>query len=61
MIAGAITAVLLCLFIVITGWAWSRRNHARFEEASRLPLEDDFNLHVRASRNGECCCKERTP
>lgn len=62
MIAGFITAVLLVLFIGITAWAWSKRNQTRFEEASRLPLEDDFNLRVNASRKkSDCCGKDRAP
>ena len=34
---------LLCfvLFLGIVAWAWSSRSRARFEEAARLPLEDD--------------------
>ncbi len=60
MIAGVITAALLCLFIGITVWAWSKKNRARFEEASRLPLDDDFVLKVKANPRKEgCCCKER--
>ena len=38
---GAFTAVMLLLFVGICLWAWSRRRKADFEEASRLPLEDD--------------------
>ena len=38
---GLVTGVLLVLFISLIAWAWSRRRHADFEAASRLPLEDD--------------------
>ncbi|MDH6594384.1 cytochrome c oxidase cbb3-type subunit 4 [Variovorax sp. TBS-050B] len=38
-----IAATLACfaLFLGIVGWACARRNAARFEEAARLPLEQD--------------------
>ncbi|HET8693870.1 MAG: cbb3-type cytochrome c oxidase subunit 3 [Burkholderiales bacterium] len=35
------TVVCLCVFVGVTAWAYSRRNKARFEEAARLPLQDD--------------------
>lgn len=38
---GVITAVLLLLFIALIVWAWSRKRKDRFEEAARMPLEDD--------------------
>jgi cytochrome c oxidase cbb3-type subunit 4 len=38
---GLFTALMLLLFVGIAVWAWSRRRHRDFEEASRLPLEDD--------------------
>ncbi|MBX3653957.1 MAG: cbb3-type cytochrome c oxidase subunit 3 [Ramlibacter sp.] len=38
-----IAATLACFatFIGIVIWAWSRRNVSRFEEAARLPFEQD--------------------
>ncbi|MBX3587909.1 MAG: cbb3-type cytochrome oxidase subunit 3 [Ramlibacter sp.] len=38
-----IAATLACFvtFIGIVVWAWSRSNAARFEEAARLPFEQD--------------------
>jgi cytochrome c oxidase cbb3-type subunit 4 len=39
---GVITVVLLALFLYGCFWAWSSRRKADFEEAARLPLEDEF-------------------
>lgn len=38
-----IAATLACfiLFIGILGWTFARRNARRFEEAARLPFEQD--------------------
>ena len=38
------TVVSLITFIGIVVWAWSRRNAADFEEAARLPFEQDEPL-----------------
>lgn len=35
------TALLLILFVGIVVWAWSGRRRERFEQAARMPLEDD--------------------
>ena len=38
------TALLIFLFIAFIGvwiWAWSKKRKTAFDEASRLPLEDD--------------------
>ncbi len=40
---GLYTALVLALFIGIWIWAWSRKRRKDFDEASRLPLEDDFD------------------
>ena len=42
---GVITAVLMVLFVALVFWAYSRRRHADFEAAARLPLGDDQNPH----------------
>jgi len=34
-----VTVLALVLFIGIVIWAWSARNRARFDEAARLPFE----------------------
>ncbi|WP_281081807.1 cbb3-type cytochrome oxidase subunit 3 [Variovorax paradoxus] len=38
-----ITATVVCfaLFVGIVIWAYSRRNASRFQEAARLPFEQD--------------------
>jgi cytochrome c oxidase cbb3-type subunit IV len=35
------TVVSFATFIGIIGWTWSRRNRASFEEASRIPFQQD--------------------
>ena len=35
------TVVMLVLFIGIIVWAWSGKRRRAFDEAARLPLEDD--------------------
>ncbi|MFC5578420.1 cbb3-type cytochrome oxidase subunit 3 [Lysobacter niabensis] len=41
MISGIVTAVLLLVFIGAWAWAWSPRRRKDFDEAARLPLDDD--------------------
>jgi len=38
---GLITVVLLILFVALWAWTWSRKHKKKFDEAARLPLEDD--------------------
>jgi cytochrome c oxidase cbb3-type subunit 4 len=38
---GIVTAVLLGLFVWLVVWAWSRARKPGFDEAARLPLEED--------------------
>jgi cytochrome c oxidase cbb3-type subunit 4 len=47
MTSGIITLVAFISFLGIVAWASSRRNRSRFEEASRLPLDDEL----------PACCK----
>lgn len=56
MISGIITASLLLAFLAITAWAWSARNRARFDDASRLPLREDG-----VDCTAPCCCQEKQP
>jgi cytochrome c oxidase cbb3-type subunit 4 len=37
----AATVLSLFAFLGICVWAWSRRNTQRFEQAARLPFEQD--------------------
>ncbi len=36
-----VTVVSLFTFLGIVVWAWSRRNQAGFDEAARLPFQDE--------------------
>lgn len=38
---GVVTAILMVLFIALVIWAYSRGRREEFEEAAKLPLEDD--------------------
>jgi cytochrome c oxidase cbb3-type subunit 4 len=40
-IVGLVTGTLMITFIGIVVWAWSKRSARAFEEAARLPLEED--------------------
>ena len=35
------TVIVAILFTGIVIWAWSAKNKERFEEAARIPLEDE--------------------
>ncbi|MFT3777692.1 MAG: cbb3-type cytochrome c oxidase subunit 3 [Ottowia sp.] len=41
LLRSIVTVAAFAVFIGIVIWAWSRRNQARFEEAARLPFEQD--------------------
>ncbi|MDO5290559.1 MAG: cbb3-type cytochrome c oxidase subunit 3 [Pseudomonadota bacterium] len=41
LLRSIVTVVALAVFIGIVVWAWSARNKARFDEAARLPFEQD--------------------
>lgn len=43
MLNGIITAACLFAFIGVVIWAYSSKQKARFEEASKLPFVDDEN------------------
>ena len=38
---GLWTAAMIAVFAVIVAWAWSGRRKRDFEEAARLPLEEE--------------------
>jgi cytochrome c oxidase cbb3-type subunit 4 len=38
---GVITAVLLIAFLGVVAWAYSKKRRRAFDEAARLPLQDD--------------------
>ena len=39
--SGVMTAILIVVFIGIIAWAYSGRRRHDFEEAARLPLDDE--------------------
>jgi cytochrome c oxidase cbb3-type subunit 4 len=39
--SGLITVVLLATFLGGVAWAWSGRRRTEFNQAARMPLEDD--------------------
>ena len=38
----SVTVIAFILFVGIWAWAWSARQRTRFEQAARIPLEDDM-------------------
>ncbi|MCY4350064.1 MAG: cbb3-type cytochrome c oxidase subunit 3 [Thiotrichales bacterium] len=50
---GLWTAAMLAVFAVIVGWAWSERRRRDFEEAARLPLEEDSEEGATKPRHEE--------
>lgn len=40
-INGIMTGVLLLVFLGICAWAYSSRNQDKFDQMSKLPLEDE--------------------
>lgn len=50
---GAILITLLLAFLGLWAWAWSRKRKPTFDEASKLPLEEDEDVPPPAEdRNG---------
>ena len=39
--SGVVTAVLLVAFVAGVLWAWSGKRRTDFEQAARLPLDED--------------------
>jgi cytochrome c oxidase cbb3-type subunit IV len=40
-LSGVVTAVLLVSFLAGVAWVWSGRRRRDFDEAARLPLDDE--------------------
>lgn len=40
-LSGIVTVVFIVVFIGIVWWAFSKGNRQRFEDAGRLPFEDN--------------------
>jgi cytochrome c oxidase cbb3-type subunit 4 len=49
-LSGVFTALLLVVFIGIVVWAYSSRRRSTFEDAARLPLEEDSGAIPPGSR-----------
>jgi cytochrome c oxidase cbb3-type subunit 4 len=50
---SAWTVLAMGSFIALVIWAWSGKRQKNFEEASRLPLEDDLPVIEKADAEGE--------
>ena len=48
MISGIVTAVLIALFIGGWIWAWSPKRKREFDDAARLPLDEENQGENRA-------------
>lgn len=42
MISGIVTLLFVIVFTGIVWWAYSRSNKQRFEDAGRIPFDDDM-------------------
>ena len=40
-LSGIVTAVFIAVFIGIVWWAYSKGNRQRFEDAGKLPFDED--------------------
>lgn len=40
-LSGIVTIIFIVVFIGIVWWAFSKRNRQHFEDAGRLPFEED--------------------
>jgi len=49
-INGIMTVVLMAIFGGIVVWAWRRERRPQFDEAASLPLEEDVNIGMGASK-----------
>ena len=47
--SSVMTVVMLVVFIGIVLWAWSGKRRTAFDEAARVPLEDDLDANPRVS------------
>lgn len=50
---GALLILLMAAFLGIWAWAWSRKRHETFRDASMLPLEEDFGQVPQHDGNNE--------
>lgn len=40
------TIVVMVIFLSIVGWAYSSKRQVKFDEAARLPLDDDDSVET---------------
>ncbi len=45
------TVLLVAIFIGIVAWAWSGKRKHSFDEAAKMPLEDDTSGGATGERN----------
>jgi cytochrome c oxidase cbb3-type subunit 4 len=50
---GLWTLAAFIVFLGIVAWAWSRKRSKDFDEAARLPLEDDREDDLEDGLNGD--------
>lgn len=53
MFHALLTVVMMVAFIALIVWAWSGKRRRAFDEAARLPLEDDDEVssaHLRGDK-----------
>ena len=46
------TIIVIVIFVSIFIWAWSSRNKKSFDEASRIPMNDDKPLNESEENHG---------
>lgn len=47
------TVLMLVMFVGIWAWAWSSKRKAAFDEAARLPLEEDVGTTPKNAKTEE--------
>jgi cytochrome c oxidase cbb3-type subunit 4 len=50
-ISGIVTVVFIVVFIGIVWWAYSKGNKQRFEDAGKLPFDDDDSQGIPSQRD----------
>ena len=50
MLSSLMTVVMLVVFLGIVAWAYSSKRSAAFDEAARVPLEEDAEPVARNAR-----------
>jgi cytochrome c oxidase cbb3-type subunit 4 len=50
-VRGILTLLLILAFITLVVWLYSKRNQHAYEDAARLPLQDDQAIAASRSEN----------